>query len=166
MATGAKGWRGTVRVITDTYLNTSTAGRQSMFVNSSDPYVKSNPINTTVPLDKIFTIGTRAAIDIVEGEQEVTGSLERNFYVNESDNAFVRSGNASFKTLREVSGIYGDALTKCAMQVNLEKNSSTQLIYIFGIKFHDWSITLSAGDMIMESVTWDATNISSTVPEV
>jgi len=155
MVSTVKGWRGEVKIMVDTNTNTS------WFDAAPDPYLDRNPLSTTTPTENIYAIGTKTAIDILEGEQEITGTVERSFMKNESFNTFILSAevsNASY-TLADVAGVTLANMVDCRMRILPNTSEDRQGYVVTGAKFHDWGLDLAAGDRTVEHADWTATGI-------
>ena len=79
-----KGWKNRIRI------GLESAPNESIWHDGRDPLLNSLTMDTSVDIDKIFVIGSRDAVSMIEGIQEVTGSLERNLYSkNATYNEFI-----------------------------------------------------------------------------
>jgi len=150
-----KGWQGKVRIVT------ANQGNQSGFEDAPDPLLTSAPFETSVDSEKVFAIGTRDAIDIILSTQEVSGSVERPFFSDNSSNQIVHAGNGSAFTLAEVAGIEGGEPIECWMAIQPHKDTNFCFV-LKGVKFRSWSFNIAAGDITTERADFDATSINVT----
>ena len=147
-----KAWKGEVRIIGNSDSDTA-------FDSAPDPKALRNPISTSVTLDKIYVIGKKSPEEILEGEQEITGTLERPLYANESEN-YVASVGGTSKLLSDLAGVTESEMIECKMRVRPNESSAQLKGYILsGVKFHDWGIDFAAGDMTKEHADFSATDI-------
>ncbi len=152
MVTPIKGWKGEVRII-------GADDNNSWFDAAPDPKATRNPISTSVPMDKIYVIGKKSPEAILEGEQEITGTIERPLFANESEN-YVASVSGSNKLLTDLAGVTTASMIECKMRVRPNESSAQLKGYILsGVKFHDWGIDFAAGDMTKEHADFSATDI-------
>ena len=152
MVTPIKGWKGEVRII-------GNDDADSAFDSAPDPKALRNPISTSVPMDKIYVIGKKSPEAILEGEQEITGTLERPLFANESEN-YVASVGGSNKLLTDLAGVTSSSMIECKMRIRPNESSGQLKGYILsGVKFHDWGIDFAAGDMTKEHADFSATDI-------
>ena len=153
-----KGWKNRIRI------GLESCSNESIWHDGRDPLLNSFTMDTSVDIDKVFVIGTRDAVSMIEGVQEVTGSLERNLYSkNATYNEFIYAGNNSYLDLLTATGMYGESLQSCKILMNTTSNSASANYnrVIYGVKFHSYRTSTGAGDIVTESVDYDATNIST-----
>ena len=130
----------------------------------NDPYLTSSPMDTDVSMEKIYVIGSRNAIDTVEGVIDITGSIERPLLEAVANNriiwdaAMVSGANVSHYTLSEVCGLYGTNVSKCTMLV---KPTDNQTYVYHSVKFHSYSLGLAQGEVVTEKADFTADNIST-----
>ena len=163
MVSASEGWEGFVRI----KLEDNTAN-WSMDNNSGgharDPRLTSAPFDTDVAMEKIYVIGSRTAVDTVEGVIDITGSVERPFFLNESINEIVWGATASAGAnesrfrLASVSGLYGTNVSKCAMLV---KPNSNQTFVLHNVKFHSYGFGMAQGEIATERADFTADNVST-----
>lgn len=124
------------------------------WTNCKDPYFTSSPFDTDVAMEKIYAIGTRNAVDTVEGVIEITGSVERPHFEAVATNDFI---DGSF-SLADVSGLYGGNVSKCTICVSPNKNTTFML---HDVKFHSYSLGLAAQEITNERCDYTCNNIST-----
>jgi len=152
MAVPMKAWAGEVRII-------GADDNNSFFDVAPDPKATRNPVSTSVPMDKIYVIGKKSPEAILEGEQEITGTIERPLFANESENYVALIGGTS-KLLTDLAGVTTASMIECKMRVRPNESSAQLKGYILsGVKFHDWGIDFAAGDMTKEHADFSATDI-------
>ncbi|HDI73086.1 MAG TPA: hypothetical protein ENF58_03025 [Candidatus Altiarchaeales archaeon] len=153
-----KGWKNRVRI------GLESAPNESIWHDGRDPLLNSLTMDTSVDIDKVFVVGSRDAVSMIEGVQEVTGTLERNLYSkNATYNEFIYAGNNSHLDLLAATGMYGESLQSCKILMNTTSSSDSADYnrVIYGVKFHSYRTSTAAGDLVTESVDYDATNIST-----
>lgn len=150
-----KGHSNKIRIGLDTVGNTSIwAG--------PDPLINTLTFDTSVDMEKIYVVGDRDAVDIVEGVQEVTGSLERNLYSDNASNEIVDGGNSTHYDLLEATGLYGDNLSQVKILFNTtSRTAGSPNRVIHGAKLHSYSTNHAATDIVTESAEYDGLNIST-----
>ena len=121
----------------------------------TDPYFSSVPFDTDVAMEKIYAIGTRNAVDTVEGVIEITGSVERPFFEAVATNDFIDGAYS----LGDVSGLVGTNVSKCTMVVSPNSNVT---FYLHEIKFNSYSLGLAAQEVTSERCDYTCNNISMT----
>lgn len=155
MANLIKGWKGEVRII-------GTSDNESDFYDHApDPQCDRNPISTSVSMDKVFVIGKKDPLSILEGEQEISGSIERPFHKIESEN-YVASINESNVLLSDLAGVTSvtEEMVECKVRVRPNESGAEFKGYVLtGVKFHDWGLDLAAGEMTKEHCDFSATGI-------
>lgn len=119
-----------------------------------DPYFSSSPFDTDVAMEKIYAIGTRNAIDTVEGVIDITGSVERPFFEAVATNDFI-NGSIS---LVDVCGLYGGNVSKCTIMVSPNANAT---FFLHNVKFHSYSLGVAAQEITVERSDFSADNIST-----
>lgn len=153
MVTPIKGWKGEVRII-------GADDNASWFDAAPDPNCDRNPISTSVSMDKIFVVGKKDPLAILEGEQEITGTIERPFLKNESDNTVAEVVQVE-KLLTDLAGVTTAEMIECKMRVRPNESSAECKGYLLtGVKYHDWGLDLAAGEMTKEHCDFSATGIA------
>ena len=140
----------------------STATNSSIWAGR-DPLINTLSFDTSVDTEKIYVIGSRDAVDITEGVQEISGSIERNLYSkNSTYNEVIYESNTTYHDFLSATGMYGANLSACKILLNTtsrEANSTYNRV-IYGTKFHSYSTTHGATDLVTESMDYDSTNVS------
>ena len=158
MVSASEGWEGYVRIKLE---NNSNNWSNASCGHARDPRLTSAPFDTDVAMEKIYVIGSRSAVDTVEGVIDITGSIERPFFLNESINeiVWVASGaNDTGYRLADVSGLYGTNVSKCAILV---KPNSNQTYVLHNVKFHSYGFGMAIGEIATERADFTADNIST-----
>ena len=174
MVSTLQGWQGYVRIKLENESNNWSLENISNVSNAptypKDPYVMSAPFDTDVAMEHIYVIGTKTAIDTKDGVMEVTGSIERPLFEDQSDNEFIWNAsinastldkpywNTSHYTLADVAGLYGTNVSECAMMI---KPADNQTFVLHNVRFHSYSFGLAKGEVTTESCDFAATNIST-----
>lgn len=120
----------------------------------TDPYFTSSPFDTDVAMEKIYTIGSRNAVDTVEGVIDITGSVERPFFEAVATNDFI-NGSIS---LVDVCGLYGTNVSKCTIMISPNTNTT---FFIHNVKFNSYSLGVAAQEITTERADFSADNIST-----
>ena len=153
MVTPIKGWKGEVRII-------GVNDNESWLDAAPDPRCDRNPISTSVSMDKIFVVGKKDPLAILEGEQEISGTIERPFLKLETDNT-VASIDGVDTILTDLAGVTIAEMIECKMRVRPNESSTECMGYILtGVKYHDWGLDLAAGEMTKEHCDFSATGIA------
>ena len=165
MVSASEGWEGYVRIKLENNSNnwSITNINGTTYNYPRDPRLTSAPFDTDVAMEKIYVIGSRTAVDTVEGVIDITGSIERPFFLNESINQIVWAANYSAVNqsqfrLADVSGLYGTNVSKCAMMI---KPNSNQTYVLHNVKFHSYGFGMASGEIATERVDFTADNIST-----
>jgi len=120
----------------------------------TDPYFTSVPFDTDVAMEKIYTIGTRNAVDTVEGVIEISGSIERPYFEAVATNDFVDGAYS----LADVCGLYGGNVSKCTIVVSPNANFT---YFLHSVKFSSYSLGLAAQEITTERCDFTCNNIST-----
>jgi hypothetical protein len=120
----------------------------------TDPYFTSVPFDTDVAMEKIYTIGTRNAVDTVEGVIEITGSIERPYFEAVATNDFIDGTHS----LADVCGLYGGNVSKCTIAVSPNSNFT---YFLHEVKFSSYSLGLAAQEITTERCDYTSNNIST-----
>jgi len=147
-----EGWEGEVRIQTEKEWAANVS-----WGNCTEPYLTSAPFDTDVAMEKIYVIGSRNAVDTVEGVIDITGSIERPFFESGERNKIIWDGTVQ-KTLAETSGLYGTNVTGCTMKI---KPVSNQTIVLHNVKFHSYGFGLAQGEITTERADFTADNVST-----
>lgn len=160
MVSASEGWEGYVRIKLENNSNNWSGNASAGY--AKDPRLTTAPFDTDVAMEKIYVIGSRTAVDTVEGVIDITGSIERPFFLNESINEIVWDANSSLNESRyrlaSVSGLYGTNVSKCAMLV---KPNSNQTYVLHNVKFHSYGFGMAIGEIATERADFTADNIST-----
>ena len=152
MPTPIKGWKGEVRII-------GADDNNSWFDAAPDPLLERSPLSTSVPTDKVYVIGKKSPVAILEGEQEITGTVERAFFDNESAN-YVAIVGGELKRLTDLAGVTETEMIECKMRIRPNESYDILPGYILkGVKFSDWGLDMAAGDMTKEHADYSATDV-------
>ncbi|MCK4258084.1 MAG: hypothetical protein KAX49_03850 [Halanaerobiales bacterium] len=151
-----KGWYGEVRII-------GTDDNASWFEAAPDPYCDRNPLSTSVSMEKVYVIGKKDPLAILEGEQEITGTIERPFLKMEANNKVAVIDGVE-KLLSDLAGVTADEMIECKVRIRPNESSGQVAGYLVtGVKFSDWSLDLAAGDMTKEHCDFSGTSIAADV---
>ena len=166
----SEGWEGYIRLKLENsstnWSNTSSNANGSVVSSfyPRNPYLTSAPFDTDVAMERIYVIGSRTPADTTEGVIEISGSIERPYFENASDNEIVwhpaqdEGVNGSNYNLAEVCGLYGDNVSECAILI---KPNANQTIVLHAVKFHSYSFGLAQGEVTSEHCDFTANNIST-----
>ncbi|MCE7738405.1 MAG: hypothetical protein GPJ50_03410 [Candidatus Heimdallarchaeota archaeon] len=153
MADLIKGWKGEVRII-------GASDNESWYDAAPDPNCDRNPISTSVSMDKVFVVGKKDPLAILEGEQEITGTIERPFHKTTVANNVAGIAGID-KLLTDLAGVTTAEMIECSMRVRPNESSTEIKGYLLsGVKFHDWGLDLAAGEMTKEHCDYSATGIT------
>ena len=144
-----KGWQGIVRI---------AANKSAIHSGGTlppDPMLTSAPFDVATALDKIYIIGTRDPAEIVQGNREISGTVERNY------NGSYVAVYATEKTLDQVCAIGETNVSEYAIWVAPNGSGVTPEFYLRGVRFGGYSLGVTAEGMSVESAEWMATNVSS-----
>jgi len=146
-----RGWKGYVR-IADTKANLASA---------ADPMLDTSPLSIANNLESIFIIGKKTADELSEGNQEITGTIERYIRTVNASNLIIYNGSAI--DLPTACGVYGDNLdsNKFIMHIAPNGSGTAPEFFIRDVKFDSYDITLEAGGLVKETANWIGLNISS-----
>jgi len=145
MVDATEGHEGYVRVKLETTAN---------FTACTDPYFSSSPFDTDVAMEKIYAIGSRNAVDTVEGVIEITGSVERPYFEAVATNDFIDGSHS----LADVCGLYGGNVSKCTIAVSPNSNMT---VYLHEVKFSSYGLSLSAQEVTTEKCDFTCNNVST-----
>lgn len=160
MVSVGQGWEGYVRIKLE---NNSDNWSVNGTIYAIDPYLTTITLDSSVDMEKIYCIGTRTAVDTAEGIIDLTGSIEKPMFENETTNQIIWCGsnNATWYSLTDVSGYWGTNVSKCAILL-MPSGLGNNLTYVLhDVKFHDYSISLGAQEITMETVSFTADNAST-----
>ncbi len=152
-----KGWKNVVRI------GVSSAQNESIWKAGRDPLLNSLSVETSTDIEKIWVIGSRQPVSIVEGVTDITGSLERNLYSkNATYNEFIYVNDTTHYDLLKVTGLQGEGTLGCKILYNpLSNNISDGYTRILtDVRFHNYRITHSARDIVAESVDFDGSQLA------
>ena len=141
-----------------------SAATNSSIWAGRDPLINTLSFDTSVDTEKIYVIGSRDAVDITEGVQEISGSIERNLYSkNATYNEVIYENDTAYHDFLSATGMYGDNLSACKILLNTTSRESSDNFnrVIYGTKFHSYSTDHGATDLITESMEYDSTNVST-----
>lgn len=124
------------------------------WTNCTDPLFTSAPFDTDVAMEKIYVIGNRNSVDTVEGVIEITGSVERPYFQAAVNNDFIDGSHS----LADVAGLYGGNVSKCTICISPNVNFT---YFLHSVKFHSYSLGISAQEITTERADFTADNIST-----
>ena len=142
-----KGWSGYVRV-SDTKNNLSQA---------PDPRLQSNPFTFTNNDENVYIIGSRVIQEVIEGNQELSGTFERHF-----NGSYCGYYSASEVRLDEMCGLYLTTNTSSfIMHVAPNGSGNAPEFFIRDVKFSDYSFDMTQDGITTETASWMGINIST-----
>lgn len=112
-------------------------------------------IDVSNNLDKFFEVGSRLAAELKEGNFEVSGSISSGF-INSAKLALAIGGDG--ESMFAQQRLPSFEIVGMVENVNTGK---TEKVTLKGCKIDSWSLDLPAEDWVMESVDFQAINISS-----
>ena len=169
-ASASEGWEGYCRIKLENYSNNwsrANISNVSSECYAKDPYLTSAPFDTDVAMERVYVIGHRTPVDTTEGVIEISGSVERPFFENISDNSFIWNAsiwtysgyhNTSHYSLADVCGLYGTNVSKCTILI---KPNANQTVVLHEVKFHSYGFGLAQGEVTTEHCDFTCDNIST-----
>lgn len=151
-----KGWNNRIRI------GVSSAANESIWKAGRDPLLNSFSLETSTDIEKIWVVGSREPVSIIEGVTDITGSLERNLYSkNATYNEFIYVNDSTHYDLLKATGLSGEESLSCKILYNSLSNDPNKKYnrILDNVKFHDYRITHSARDIVVESVDFDASRL-------